>query len=169
MLRLLYKSKFKKYHSASISAAESVKKYQPASSKNTKQLRPRNIGYAPQQILSTPNNRGSPFALANSGGNRTTRRQSSQVAAADQEAMNVDVIDSQIAQRLNDSLDMAVCRAEKLYYNCNYVECNKLTESILKEDPYHNGCLPIHISCQVELKHSTSKLLSSNLNYLPTI
>lgn len=77
--------------------------------------------------------------------------------AADQEAMNVDVIDTQVAQRLNDSLDMAVCRAEKLYYNCNYVECNKLTESILKEDPYHNGCLPIHISCQVELKHSTSK------------
>ena len=30
---------------------------------------------------------------------------------------------------------------------------------VLKKDPYHTECLPIHISCLVELKESNSKLM----------
>lgn len=147
MLRLLYKSKFKKYHS--VVFAELPKRNPVAVVKNTKQLRPRSACYTLQAIGMTPNSKGSPTPLAKP----TTRRQSQVV---DQEAMSVDVVESAIVQRLNDSLDMAVSRAERLYYNCNYMECYKLTEAILKRDPYHSGCLPIHISCQVELKQSNS-------------
>lgn len=28
---------------------------------------------------------------------------------------------------------------------------------VLKKDPYHTGCLPIHVSCLVELKQPNSK------------
>ncbi|XP_018334446.1 cell division cycle protein 16 homolog [Agrilus planipennis] len=56
--------------------------------------------------------------------------------------------------QVQESIDMAVSEAERLYYNCEYQNCSKLSEKILKQDPYHNECLPIYISCQVELKHS---------------
>lgn len=29
---------------------------------------------------------------------------------------------------------------------------------ILKKDPYHNSCLPVHIACLVELKKTNCKL-----------
>ncbi|KAJ8669052.1 hypothetical protein QAD02_000311 [Eretmocerus hayati] len=53
---------------------------------------------------------------------------------------------------LKDNLDMQVSKAERLYYNCNFHQSFSLTESILKSDPYHSGCLPLHIACLVELK-----------------
>uniref|UniRef100_A0A1B6LCT4 Cell division cycle protein 16 homolog n=1 Tax=Graphocephala atropunctata TaxID=36148 RepID=A0A1B6LCT4_9HEMI len=54
--------------------------------------------------------------------------------------------------RLPENLDLEVARAEKLYYACSYMQCFALTEEILKKDSYHTSCLPIHISCLVELK-----------------
>ncbi|XP_021915028.1 cell division cycle protein 16 homolog [Zootermopsis nevadensis] len=53
---------------------------------------------------------------------------------------------------LAPNLDLAVARAERHYYNCNYQQCSHITEDVLKKDPYHSGCLPVHISCLVELK-----------------
>lgn len=70
------------------------------------------------------------------------------------EEMNIDSLENSILARLQNSLDLSVSQAEKFYYNCDYVQCNKLTEYVLKHDPYHSGCLPIHISCLVELKQS---------------
>lgn len=66
-------------------------------------------------------------------------------------------VDSVIVAKLKNSLDLQVAEAERLYYNCDYQRCSLLTEAILKKDPYHDACLPIHISCQVELKQSNSK------------
>lgn len=78
---------------------------------------------------------------------------------------NID--ENSIYSRLQHSLDFVVAQAERLYYNCDYQKCNNLTESILKQDPYHSACLPIHISCQVELKQSNSKCdLCSEHQYL---
>ncbi|XP_057663630.1 cell division cycle protein 16 homolog isoform X2 [Diorhabda carinulata] len=71
--------------------------------------------------------------------------------------MHVD--DNSASIKLKNSLDLRVAEAERLYYNCDYRSCSALTENILKIDPYHDGCLPIHISCQVELKQS-NKLFS---------
>ncbi|KAG8310650.1 anaphase promoting complex subunit cdc16 [Homalodisca vitripennis] len=59
--------------------------------------------------------------------------------------------------RLVDNLDLEAARAERLYYACSYRQCFSLTQEILKKDPYHTTCLPIHISCLVELKDVTSK------------
>ncbi|KAK5637885.1 hypothetical protein RI129_000202 [Pyrocoelia pectoralis] len=70
------------------------------------------------------------------------------------EHMVLDSLENSIQIRLQQSLDLAVSQAELFYYNCDYVQCSKLTENILKEDPYHAACLPIHISCMVELKQS---------------
>lgn len=57
-----------------------------------------------------------------------------------------------VTDRLLGNLDMEVAEAERLYYNCDYHNCFSLTERILKKDPYHNSCLPIHVACLVELK-----------------
>ncbi|XP_075230807.1 cell division cycle protein 16 [Lycorma delicatula] len=59
--------------------------------------------------------------------------------------------------RLAENLDLAIARAERYYYACNYKECFQITEEVLKKDPYHTTCLPIHIGCLVELKR-TNKL-----------
>ncbi|XP_044262196.1 cell division cycle protein 16 homolog [Tribolium madens] len=72
---------------------------------------------------------------------------------------NVEHFERPVLTKLKQSLDMQVAEAERLYYNCDYQQCSELTEAILREDPYHNGCLPIHIACQVELKLS-NKLFS---------
>ncbi|PSN43921.1 Cell division cycle protein 16 [Blattella germanica] len=53
---------------------------------------------------------------------------------------------------LASNLDLAVAQAERHYYNCNYQQCSRITEDVLKKDPYHSSCLPVHISCLVELK-----------------
>ncbi|GLG97739.1 Cell division cycle protein 16, partial [Gryllus bimaculatus] len=58
---------------------------------------------------------------------------------------------SQIAG-LSGNLDLAVAQAERCYYNCNYRQCSQITEEVLKKDPYHSSCLPVHIGCLVELK-----------------
>ncbi|XP_048517340.1 cell division cycle protein 16 homolog [Dendroctonus ponderosae] len=70
--------------------------------------------------------------------------------------MQVDATDYWDLGKFQDSLDLKVSQAEILYYNCDYQNCVALTESILKKDPYHDGCLPIHISCLVELKQTTN-------------
>ncbi|XP_015597960.1 cell division cycle protein 16 homolog isoform X2 [Cephus cinctus] len=61
-----------------------------------------------------------------------------------------------VTDRLLDNLDMQVSKAERLYYNCDYHKCFSLTERILKKDPYHNSCLPVHIACLVELKKTNA-------------
>lgn len=73
------------------------------------------------------------------------------------QSMVVDNCENATLIKLKNSMDLQVAEAERLYYNCDYQLCSQLTEAILKSDPYHDGCLPIHISCQVELKQSNSK------------
>ena len=61
-----------------------------------------------------------------------------------------------VTDRLLGNLDMEVSEAERLHYNCDYHKCFLLTERILKKDPYHNLCLPVHIACLVELKKTNA-------------
>ena len=61
-----------------------------------------------------------------------------------------------VTDRLLGNLDMEVSEAERLHYNCDYHKCFLLTERILKKDPYHNSCLPVHIACLVELKKTNA-------------
>lgn len=57
-------------------------------------------------------------------------------------------------ESLNSSLDVLVCSAEKYFINYDFQVCHKMTSSILQKDPFHTACLPLHISCLVELKKS---------------
>ncbi|XP_034935947.1 cell division cycle protein 16 homolog [Chelonus insularis] len=61
-----------------------------------------------------------------------------------------------VSDGLQNNLDMQVAKAERLYYNCDYQQCFALTEAILKKDPYHSTCLPVHIACLVELKKTNA-------------
>lgn len=71
-------------------------------------------------------------------------------------SVTCNVMGISVTDRLADNLDMQVAKAEKLYYNCDYHQCFSLTERILKKDPYHNSCLPVHIACLVELKKTNA-------------
>lgn len=53
-----------------------------------------------------------------------------------------------------DNLDIQEAEAERHYYACAYKDCFQITENVLKQDPYHPECLPIHIACLVELEKS---------------
>ena len=55
-------------------------------------------------------------------------------------------------EAVNNSLDVVVSLAEKHFINCDFQVCHKMTSSVLQQDPFHSACLPLHISCLVELK-----------------
>ncbi|XP_076067974.1 cell division cycle protein 16 [Oratosquilla oratoria] len=63
------------------------------------------------------------------------------------------------AAPLTANADFLTANAEKLYYSCDFVQCYKITQEVLKTDPYHTECLPIHIACLVEMKQSNTLFL----------
>ncbi|CAL4061020.1 unnamed protein product, partial [Meganyctiphanes norvegica] len=65
----------------------------------------------------------------------------------------------QLAAPLQTNTDFMTAHAEKLYYNCDFATCYRITQKVLKKDPYHTECLPVHISCLVELKQSNTLFL----------
>ncbi|XP_074601392.1 cell division cycle protein 16 [Brevipalpus obovatus] len=57
---------------------------------------------------------------------------------------------------LSENVDILTSAAERHYYNCDFHKCMELTERVLKIDIYHTRCLPIHISCLMELKKTNT-------------
>ncbi|KAG8201646.1 hypothetical protein JTE90_012713 [Oedothorax gibbosus] len=53
---------------------------------------------------------------------------------------------------LAGNLDVGTALAERCYYNCDYEQCYSITTIILNKDPFHLNCLPIHITCLMELE-----------------
>ena len=53
---------------------------------------------------------------------------------------------------LNDNLDVVVSLAERHFNNCDFKIAYKLTSAVMNSDLFHQTCLPVHISCLVELK-----------------
>lgn len=53
---------------------------------------------------------------------------------------------------LHNNLDYVVSLAEKHFNNCNYRESFKYSSIVIKDDPLHESCLPLYISCLVELR-----------------
>lgn len=58
----------------------------------------------------------------------------------------------ELSPELQQSTDLMTATAESSYYQCDYYKCLKLTTEVLNRDVYHAECLPIHISCLMELK-----------------
>ncbi|GFW36350.1 cell division cycle protein 16 homolog [Trichonephila clavipes] len=57
---------------------------------------------------------------------------------------------------LADNLDVGTAIAERCYYNCDYEQSYNITTTILNKDPFHLNCLPIHISCLMELEKTNA-------------
>ncbi|KAI1280486.1 Cell division cycle protein 16 -like protein [Halotydeus destructor] len=57
---------------------------------------------------------------------------------------------------LENNVDVLTAQAERCYYNCDYHQCYKITSEVLSRDLYHSQCLPIHLSCLMELKKTNA-------------
>lgn len=147
ILRLLYESKLKKYHTPTVPKQNESKILHKGL--DIMQIPSPQINSPIPIIITTPTSMCTPNVARNNDRNLIKNNKQMQMDAD---------IESALLMRLKDSLDLHVAQAERFYYNCDYQQCITLTESILKKDPYHNDCLPIHISCQVELNYSNSKL-----------
>ena len=67
-------------------------------------------------------------------------------------------------QALNENLDMITSLALKHFNSCDFKACYQLTSFVMLKDQFHDGCLPVHISCLVELKKKNELYhLASNL------
>ncbi|XP_058118242.1 cell division cycle protein 16 homolog [Anopheles ziemanni] len=60
---------------------------------------------------------------------------------------------AQSMSKLELSIDLMIARAEKYFYNCDYRQCMKILEEILKRDPYHKRSLTVQIGCLAEMKN----------------
>ena len=63
-----------------------------------------------------------------------------------------------LVSTLNLNTDLIIAKAERHFYNCDYTQCHRLTTSVMKNNSFHADCLPIHISCLVELHKPNGKL-----------
>ncbi|ALC46019.1 cdc16 [Drosophila busckii] len=57
---------------------------------------------------------------------------------------------SECLMRVQRSTDLMASEAEKCFYDCDYKQCLKILNELLKVDPFHNSALTIQISCLVE-------------------
>ncbi|XP_065673013.1 cell division cycle protein 16 homolog isoform X3 [Hydra vulgaris] len=68
---------------------------------------------------------------------------------------------------LKENLDYIVCNAEQYFNNYHYYEAFQLASFVYKNDPLHESCLPLYISCLVEFKmknelyHVANKLVNN--------
>lgn len=165
ILITLYQSKLKKYHTPTARKLNETKILfgnAPAIPNNKllniMHLTPETIPSLPTTpaTIITPTSISTPNVARNNDKN-LMKNDLKKMKSNDNQQMQVEPNENVTIFKLKNSLDLQVAEAERLYYNCDYQQCTALTESILKQDPYHDACLPIHISCQVELKQSNSK------------
>eukprot|EP01080_Neovahlkampfia_damariscottae_P004108 gene4108-7394_t len=57
--------------------------------------------------------------------------------------------------KMKKSLNVKTRNAEILFYEQKYHKAHEITNSILKQDPFFEDCLSIHLSCLVELDKKT--------------
>ncbi|XP_030754617.1 cell division cycle protein 16 homolog isoform X2 [Sitophilus oryzae] len=153
VIKALYELRLKKYHTPQTQIIKStplifISKVNDTSSNDVKSLP------STPNLHITPTSISTPMVMKN---NEKNLRKNQKLQIDNQ--MQVDPFENVAISRFQGSLDFYVAQAEMFYYNCDYSKCIGLTEQILKKDPYHDGCLPLHISCLVELKQS-NKLFS---------
>jgi len=66
----------------------------------------------------------------------------------------LEIPDGPLRDHLSCNTDVVVASAEASFYNCDFGGCLRLTSGVLKEDPYHTECLPVHVSCLVQTNNS---------------
>lgn len=159
VLLTLYESKLKKYHTPLPETNQIFRESLGASNRSLNLISSKLVQSSPHTplSLSTPMSISTPNVTKNNDKNlqKTEGRKSKQ--PDDSQKMQVELVENPVVTKLKSNIDLQVAEAERLYYNCDYHQCSQLTEVLLKEDPYHDICLSIHISCHVELKQSNSK------------
>ncbi|KAG5887178.1 hypothetical protein JTB14_028981 [Gonioctena quinquepunctata] len=167
ILQTLYEAKLKKYHTPVLPKPKENKILfgNTPSVPNNRILNIMNLTPNPLRSLPippvtivTPTSVSTPNVERNNDKN-LKKNELQKIKNSNNQPMQVEPRDNSTLLKLKNSLDLQVAEAERLYYNCDYQQCSLLTEAILKIDPYHDACLPVHISCQVELKQS-NKLFS---------
>lgn len=152
IIKTLYESRLKKYHTP----RQKIVGNAPSILLNNKLIR------APPQFIkslpSTPNIQITPTSISTPmvAKNNDKNLKKNELKT---DRMQVDPVENVTFHKLQQSMDFHVSQAEMYYYNCDYQKCINLTDQILKRDPYHDCCLPLHVSCLVELKES-NKLFS---------
>merc|ERR1719341_1576371 len=70
---------------------------------------------------------------------------------------------------LKENNDVRGSLAERHFYNCDYRAAHQITCTVLKSDPWHAKCLPVHVALLVELKESNAlfKLAHSLVDLYP--
>ena len=66
----------------------------------------------------------------------------------------LEIPDGPLRDHLACNADVVVQQAESAFYNCDFGGSLRLTSGVLKEDPYHTECLPVHVSCLVQTNNS---------------
>ena len=66
----------------------------------------------------------------------------------------LEIPDGPLQDHLSCNADVVVQQAESAFYNCDFGGSLRLTSGVLKEDPYHTECLPVHVSCLVQTNNS---------------
>ena len=69
----------------------------------------------------------------------------------------LEIPDGPLRDHLSCNTDVVVASAEASFYNCDFGGCLRLTSGVLKEDPYHTECLPVHVSCLVQTNNSNGE------------
>lgn len=66
-------------------------------------------------------------------------------------------LDVACRQLKENSVDMIVANAERLFYNSEYKQCMQVLDECFLADPYHAAGLTVQIGCLVELRESNSE------------
>ena len=52
--------------------------------------------------------------------------------------------------------DVRISLAERLYYNCDHLSAFTITSQIMREDPLHHRCIPLHVALLVDLRKTNA-------------
>ncbi|XP_023346984.1 cell division cycle protein 16 homolog isoform X1 [Eurytemora carolleeae] len=61
------------------------------------------------------------------------------------------VFPSELKMFENNS-DVRVSMAERLYYNCEHIAAYNITSQVLRDEPLHTKCIPLHVALLVDMK-----------------
>ncbi|KAF7278115.1 cell division cycle protein 16 [Rhynchophorus ferrugineus] len=152
VVKALYELRLKKYHTPQTQVIKNA----PVIFITNKSD---NSSHFIKSLPSTPNLQITPTSISTPMVAKNNERNLRKNQKLHMTKMQVDPLDNVNISKFQGSLDFHVAQSEILFYNCDYNKCINLTEEILKADPYHDGCLPLHISCLVELKQSNKLFL----------
>lgn len=163
ILKFLYESKLKKYHETSTVPKSTIKISHAdrmlLDSNVQLNITPCAISNLTPNFLSTPSVSTPNLPVPKI---EDVKRNDKNIGIMEVESSNE--VENVCLEKLKENLEIVSSQAERYYYNCEFFECSNLTNYILNEDPWHMACLPIHISCYVELKDSNRIfLLAHNL------